>query len=56
MTNEKGLDKGYELVAKMHEVFGHPVTNTPTKLTEERANLCQFYARRARRISRSNDC
>ncbi|MDG1595034.1 HAD family hydrolase, partial [Bacillus cereus] len=24
MTNEKGLDKGYELVAKMHEVFGHP--------------------------------
>ncbi|MGQ0419400.1 HAD family hydrolase, partial [Bacillus sp. HC-Mk] len=20
MTNEKGLDKGYELVAKMHEV------------------------------------
>lgn len=39
MTNEKGLDKGYELVAKMHEVFGHPVTNTPTKLTEERAKI-----------------
>ena len=35
----KGLDKGYELVAKMHEVFGHPVTNTPTKLTEERAKI-----------------
>ena len=35
----KGLDKGYELVAKMHEEFGHPVTNTPTKLTEERAKI-----------------
>ncbi|MGQ0451977.1 hypothetical protein ACT4UM_00955 [Bacillus sp. SS-TM] len=23
----------------MHEVFGHPVTNTPTKLTEERAKI-----------------
>ncbi len=57
MTNEKGLDKGYELVAKMHEVFGHPVTNTPTKLTEERAkNPCKFYAGRTRRISRGNDC
>ena len=24
----KGLDKGFELVAKMHEEFGHPVKNT----------------------------
>ncbi|CAG9611275.1 hypothetical protein BACCIP111899_00447 [Bacillus rhizoplanae] len=39
MTNEKGLDKGYELVAKMHEIFGHPVADIPTKLTEERAKI-----------------
>ena len=43
----KGLDKGYELVAKMHEEFGHPVTNTPTKLTEERAKSVQVLCKKS---------
>ncbi|MFD3449784.1 HAD family hydrolase [Microbacteriaceae bacterium 4G12] len=39
MNNEKGLDKGYELVETMHKVFKHPVAISPTSLPAERARI-----------------
>lgn len=39
MLQDKGLDKGYELVETMHKVFGHPVATTPTQLSKERAQI-----------------
>lgn len=40
MINEKGLDKGYEFVVKMYEVFGYFVINILIKLIEECVKIC----------------